>query len=227
MKALSTLKSAIDKSSLGIIALVLLTPVIFPRLAHAADAQTLGQQAQIFEIKITDAKLLNQTPNQNTDAQNSLSIATVTQSDPLTVNLHDYLEQHNSPLADYTTQLLSHDNWKMVIAISFVESNMCQHNLHYNCSGIGGPGHFYAFKDFGGWIDCMSTLLTNRYGGWSLDKMNGVYVQPRSVNWGLGSKRILAQLTDLEQQSESQRRDLAQQHTDSVTALVTFADPAN
>jgi len=225
MKALSTLRSAIDKSSFGIIALVLLTPVIFPRLAHAAEPQPLESQAYL-QIKITDAGLINQTPKSNDNPQ-SLSIDTVTQSDPLTIALHDYLVDHNSPLADYTGQLLSHDNWKTVIAISFVESNMCQHNLNYNCSGIGGPGHFYAFDDFGGWIDCMSNLLTNHYNGWSLDKMNGVYVQPKSTNWAYGSKKILAQLTDLEQQADSQRRDLAQQHTDTIAALSTFAIAAN
>jgi len=145
------------------------------------------------------------------------------QADPLTVNLQAYLEDHNSPLQNYTSQLLNHDNWKTVVAISFVESNMCVHNLNYNCSGIGGPGHFYAFKDFSGWIDCMSNLLATHYQGQTLDQMNGVYVQPKSPNWVYGSKKIYAELTALEQNAEQQRVTTAQASADSVKQLATIA----
>ena len=139
------------------------------------------------------------------------------------VNLQAYLQDHNSPLQGYTTQLLSKDNWKTVVAISFVESNMCVHNLNYNCSGIGGPGHFYAFKDFGGWIDCMSTLLDSHYNGWSLDKMNGVYVQPASTNWAYGSKKIYKELTALEQNSNEQRIAMAQNSVATSTNNLQLA----
>jgi hypothetical protein len=222
MKALSTLKSAIDQSYLGIMALVLLTPVLFPKLAFAAELQTQGQSAQIFEIKVTDSSLLGSTPKPN-DNKNSLSINEITQSDPLTVSLHDYLASHSSPLADYTAELLEHDNWKTVIAISQVESNMCVHNLRFNCSGIGGPGHFYAFKNFGGWIDCMSNLLTTRYEGKTLDQMNGVYVQPKSVNWAYGSKKIYAELASLEQDANEQRITTAQANINIETANLELA----
>jgi hypothetical protein len=168
---------------------------------------------------------LDQAPKQN-DIQNSLTIDTIQQADPLTVNLQAYLQDHNSPLQSYTAQLLQYNNWKTVVAISFVESNMCVHNLNYNCSGIGGPGHFYAFKDFGGWIDCMSNLLTTRYQDKTLDQMNGVYVQPKSANWAYGSKKISAELTALEKNADQERVAMAQASASTNTAnqeLATIA----
>lgn len=207
MKALSTLKSAIDQSSfVGIIALVLLTPVFFPQLALAAELQTLGQQALVFKINA---------PLQN---QNSIVLQQIVQADPLATNLKAYLENNHSPLADYTTELLSKSNWQKIVAISFVESNMCVHHYYYNCSGIGGQEYLRKYKNFGEWIDDMSTLLDTRYNGWSLDKMNGVYVQPKSYNWGLGSKKVLADLAVLEQTSEAQRTVIAQTATNTVNS---------
>jgi len=206
MKALITLKSAIDHSSfVGIIALVLLAPMLQPQLASAAALQTSGQSpAQIFKINVSDSSVLDSAPKQN-----SITLNDIQATDPLAVNLQAFLQDNNSPLQSYVPQLLEHDNWKTIIAISFVESNMCVHNLRYNCSGIGGPGHFRQYSDFGGWIDDMGDLLATRYGGWTLEKMDGVYVQPYSANWVLGSKKIHAQLTELEKLSNSQRIDMA------------------
>lgn len=231
MKALSTLKSAIDQSSfVGIIALILLTPVLQPQLVSAAALQAQEQPtAQVFEIKIADASLLAPTPKPNI-TKTSLSIDSVKQSDPITISLQTYLESHNSPLKDYTSKLLEHRNWKTILAISFVESNMCVHNLRYNCSGIGGPGHFRQYANIGEWVDDMGTLLDDHYNGWTLDKMNGVYVQPRSANWGYGSKKMLVELTKLEQQAENQKRESAQINTNTtleLAALPTFRETTN
>jgi hypothetical protein len=212
MKALINLKSAIDQSSLvGIIALILLTPVLFPgSIAQAAGLQTLGQ-AQIFKINVSDSSLLDSTPKQNSITYNQIQA-----NDPLTVNLQAYLQDNNSPLQAYVPQLLSHDNWKTILAISFVESNMCVHNLNYNCSGIGGPGHFRQYNDFGGWIDDMGNLLDSRYSGWTLAKMDGIYVQPYSSNWKLGSTKVMGQLTELEKFSNMERTQIAK--ANEVTA---------
>jgi len=223
MKALTILKSAIDQSTIvGITALISLIPVLAPHLAFASDAQTYGQSAQIFKINISDPSVLDQTSNSNNN-QNSLSIDTVQQSDPLNVLLQGYLQDHKSPLQSYTGQILQHDNWKTVLAISFVESNMCIHNLKYNCSGIGGPGHFYTFNDFGGWVDCMSNLLATRYNGKTIDQMNGVYVQPASVNWANGSKKIYKQLSDLEELANQKRIAMAQASVQENQELATIA----
>ena len=202
MKALTTLKSAINQSSfVGIIALVSLLPVLIPNLALAAELQTSGTQALVFEINTT---LQN---------QNTLTLQQAAQKDPLTVDLKNYLADHNSPLAEYTPNLLTHDNWKMILAISFVESNMGQHHYYFNSSGIGGQQYLRKYNNYGEWIDDMSTLLDTRYNGWTLDKMNGVYVQPKSFNWGMGSKKVLAELTVLEKNANDERTTIAQTAT--------------
>jgi hypothetical protein len=208
MKALSTLKSAFNQSTLyGIIALVMLTPVLFPGIAQAAELQTQGQQSQIFEIKITDPSLLISNPNNN---QNTLTLDTVQKSDPLYTSLHSYLQAHNSPLQYYTAQLLTYSNWPMIVSISFVESDMCQHSLDYNCSGLGGQKYLRKYQNYGQWIQDMSNLLSQRYQGWTLSQMDGVYVQPVSYNWKIGSEEVLAQLTALQKNANQQRVQIAE-----------------
>src|ERR1039458_8914741 len=121
MKALLTLRYAINQSSsVGIIALVLLTPFIQPGLVSAAALQTSEQStAQVFEIKVADSSLLDSTPKQN-DVQNSITFSDIQATDPLTVNLQAYLQDNNSPLQGYTKELLAEGNWKTILAISFV-----------------------------------------------------------------------------------------------------------
>ena len=209
MKALFTLQSAIDKSALfAAAAILVLLPLMCPATIFAAELQTDGQINNALIAKIKNPDQLNQT---------SLSYQTIVVSDPLATNLKNYLQARNSPLADYVPQLLTKDNWTKVLAISQVESNMCIHNLYYNCSGIGGQEYLRKYNDFGGWIDDMSKLLDTRYNGVSLDKMNCVYVQPCSKNWAYGSKKTLAELTALEQQSQEQRIQVAK----SATAITT------
>jgi hypothetical protein len=210
MKALLTLKSAIDQSSfVGIIALVLLLPVLRPDLASAAALQTSEHKAQVFEINVSDSSLLDSTPKQN-NGQNSITLNAIQSADPLTVNLQAFLQDNNSPLQGYTKELLAHENWKTIIAISFVESNMCVHNYYYNCSGIGGQEYLRKYNNYGEWIDDMSNVLATRYNGWTLEKMDGVYVQPYSYNWKAGSTKILFQLTELENFSNAERTEIAQ-----------------
>lgn len=216
MKALLTLKSAIDQSSfVGIIALILLAPVLQPQLASAAALQTSEQAtAQVFEINVADSNLFDSTPKQN-NSQTSITLDAVQAADPLTVNLQAFLQDNSSPLQAYTNQLLTHPNWKTIVAISFVESNMCTHSYYYNCSGIGGQEYLRKYKNYGQWISDMSNILATRYNGWSLQKMDGVYVQPYSSNWKVGSTTIYSQLTALEQTANQQRVAIAQASVNS------------
>jgi hypothetical protein len=228
MKALSTLKSAIDHSSfVGIIALILLAPVLRPDLASAAALQTSGQStAQVFEINVSDPSLLGSAPKQN-NSQNTITLNDIQSTDPLTVNLQAFLQDHNSPLQGYTGQLLAHDNWPTIVAISFVESNMCVHSVYNNCSGIGGQEYLRKYDNYGQWIDDMSNVLATRYNGWSLKKMDGIYVQPYSYNWKIGSEQILNQLTELQKFSDMERTQIAQANSltqQSNQQLATIAE---
>jgi hypothetical protein len=90
---------------------------------------------------------------------------------------------------------------------------MCTHSYYYNCSGIGGQEYLRKYNNYGEWIDDMSNVLTTRYNGWTLDKMDGIYVQPYSYNWEIGSKKIFGQLTELENFSNMERAEIARANT--------------
>jgi hypothetical protein len=230
MKALSTLRSVIEKAVI-IISLLSTIFMVYPEIVLASQLPTDGQTAQVFEIKVTNPDLLtsNKTENPNiTPTSTSVTLTDLAAADPLNADLHQYLVDHNSPLADYTTQLLTKDNWDKVIAISFVESNMCVHNYYFNCSGIGGQEYLRKYKNFGQWIDDMSTLLDSRYNGWSFAKMDGVYVQPYSPNWKLGAESTFTDLATLQQKADSERQvALASQPVSGPLALATFVDSGN
>jgi hypothetical protein len=226
MNALSNLKSAIDQSSskIGIIALIMLIPVIFPRLAFAAELQTLGQQNQIFEIKITDSSVLSQSPKQN-----SLSIDTVAKNDPLVVSLKQYLEKHNSPMAEYAGEIIKQPQWQRALAISYVESHMGRYCHSNNCSGIGGAPGMKSWRKYAtklDWFKDMCQLMEKpiyKVKYTTFKQMNGVYVQPGSANWINGATKKFNDLMAITAQSEIERQELAQ----SITALATFPETIN
>ncbi len=226
MKALFSLKSAIDQSSskIGIIALVMLIPVIFPRLAFAAELQTVGKQNQIFEIKITDSGLLSQSPKQNL-----LTIETVAQNDPLVIALKQYLKDNDSPLGEYAAEMVKLPQWQRALAISYVESHMGKYCFNNNCSGMGGaPGTptWRKYQTKLDWFIDLTELLEKpiykeKYT--TFKKMNGVYVQPGSANWINGATKKYNDLIAITSQAEIDRQELAQ----TITALATFPENIN
>ncbi len=112
--------------------------------------------------------------------------------------LRDYLAIQKSPLAEDDAALdalLRARNMKMILAISFVESNMCKKQIYNNCSGIGGS-KIRQYPDFSGWVDDFDDLLERRYKDLPVEKFLGYYVQPGSQNWVDGVYQILG---DLEQ----------------------------
>lgn len=233
MKALSTLKSAINHSSyVGIFALIILMPVIFPHSVSAAELQTSGQQALVFEVKTT-----NSNQNSNLNNNNSISLATVTQADPLVAKLQAYLIKKNSPLAESADKLVLYPSWQRALAISFVESNMCRFTPKvktkqgwvesHNCSGIGGE-KYRIYGSYEEWFSDMSNLLNKpNYINRPIEKFLGYYVQPGSPSWLHGVKDTEAELAEMETQSDSERQTLAQKHNANIIALATFPEFGN
>src|SRR5438132_1564659 len=120
MNALSNFKSAIGQSShVGIIALISLIPVIVPHLALAAELQTSSKQNQIFEIKVSDPNITDQTPKPND--QNLLTIQTIQDNDPLVIALKQFLNDNDSPLGEYAPEIVKQPQWQRALAISYVE----------------------------------------------------------------------------------------------------------
>lgn len=237
MKALLTLKSAIDQSSfVGIIALILLTPMLQPQLALAAALQTAEQQpAKIFEIKVTDSSLLDPAPKSNI-TQSSLAIQTVEDNDPLVIKLKKFLDDNDSPLGVYAPEMIKEPQWPRALAISYVESHMGRDCYDNNCSGIGvKPGHplWRKYNTKLDWFIDLNKLLEKpiykeKYT--TFKKMKGVYVYPGSNSWVYGAEQKYNQIMALITEAENESRAMAQKaqyRNMELAALPTFSETTN
>jgi hypothetical protein len=106
-----------------------------------------------------------------------------------------YLTDKHSPFADddaTLTALASAKNMKLILAISFVESNFGQHCYFFNCSGIGGSvPNLRKYKNYAEWVADFDKLLEEHYKGLAPEKFLGLYVQPGSPNWIFGVRQVL------------------------------------
>jgi len=223
MKALFTLKSAKEIGLISFIFLITL-PLIYPevplaQIALASDAQTGENQPLVFQIK--DPTLIQKLQN------SSLSYQAVVDNDPLVMKLKVYLEEHNSPLAEYADQMILQPQWQRALAISWVESNFGIHCANNNCSGIGvAPGHpaWRKYETKLDWFKDMCQLLEKpiykeKYT--TFEKMKGIYVYPGSNSWVYGAKTKYAELMALTKEAEEEK--LAQSQTYPIaTALGTI-----
>jgi hypothetical protein len=193
--SLNVLRPAKDKIAV-LFAILSLVNWIAP--VTKAHAQVLVQEnSQVFEVKTTPGSTLN-SENQNPKNKNEA----IEKKSKL---LRAYLEKKGSPLATYTDILLAQKDWKTIIAISNAESTMGKHCYYNNCSGIYGRyDQGYAglkrYETKADWIVDLQSLLSKRYEGWTLDKMNGIYVYPRSTSWIRATSSIYTQLNQVQQQ---------------------------
>ncbi len=110
-----------------------------------------------------------------------------------------YLESKQSPLVNIVDTLAELKHWKLVLAISNSESSLGKRCHSNNCSGIGvEPGHplWREYKTKADWAKDLDKLLERRYKNWTLEEMNGVYVQPGSKNWILAARQILEEMQE-------------------------------
>lgn len=94
----------------------------------------------------------------------------VTYQDKRITRLTQYLQDHNSPLADFSAYIIEQSDangidWTLLTAISGKESGYCAHipQASYNCWGIGGASNMYYFKGYQDAIIYEAQLLGNDY----------------------------------------------------------------
>lgn len=174
-------------------------------VTRAANAEIGEQKSLVFEINPDQLRLASE--NQNTEQrQNDLKLKKVHRKVEL---VREYLENKNAPLADYTEIILAQEDWKLILAISNAESNMGKRCYYNNCSGIYGRFDMgYAglkkYETKAHWIVDLQNLLDRRYEGWTLDKMNGVYVYPRSQSWYAATSTVYNALDKIEKQVDKE-----------------------
>lgn len=113
--------------------------------------------------------------------------------DPRIAALKQYLEAKKSPMAAIPETLLAQGNVKLIIAISFAESNYCRQIPkqlvkgawipNYNCWGVGGSSGLQKYgSDISAAVIKFNTFLNSSpkkkpYAKQTFDEMNGVYCQ--------------------------------------------------
>ena len=122
------------------------------------------------------------------------------QETQLNDQVRQYLESKNSPLAEDVEHLISLKHWKLLIAISAIESQYCLRQLSFNCWGIGGDEsyrHYNSFQEAATDADALITRWQER-GRWhTVEDMNCHYVVPCNENWVRVVNLVLSELNAL------------------------------
>lgn len=111
--------------------------------------------------------------------------------------IQEFLVSKKSPLAPETDFLLEQKHWKLLIAISAIESQYCKRQLGYNCWGIGGDSAYRHYSSYQIAIVDANNLIEKwqQKGRWlTVSDMNGSYVQPHSPNWERVVNQVLGEL---------------------------------
>jgi len=153
-----------------------------------------------------DFNLIKQKQNLQQPAVYSPAPPAFVMENKLEQAIKSFLEAKKSPLASDTGYLLTKPHWKLIIAISAIESQYCKRQLNYNCWGItkkgGGYRKFLSWKEG---IDATDELITkwqNKKKWLTIEAMNCSYVVPCSDNWVKVVKNNVAALDRLEIKSQ-------------------------
>mgnify|MGYP001608921987 CR=1 FL=1 len=114
--------------------------------------------------------------------------------------LRAYLTSKKTSFVEATDIIAEQKHWKLILAISFAESTFGRNCVDNNCSNIGvKPGHEYwrKYDSLGGGVKDFNKLLERKYSDWTLEEMNGVYVQPKNPNWLMATRQVLEDLQEL------------------------------
>lgn len=110
-----------------------------------------------------------------------------------------FLESKDSPLAPHTDLLLKQEHWKLLVAISAIESQYCTRQLGNNCWGIGGDSAYKHYNSVEDAIIDANALITRwqSRGRWlTVEDMNCHYVVPCNPNWVAVVNKVLNQMNE-------------------------------
>lgn len=110
-----------------------------------------------------------------------------------------FLESKQSPLANEVETLLAQKHWRLLIAISAIESQYCKKQLGFNCWGVGGDSAYRYYSSYRAAIIDANDLITHwqEKGRWlTPEDMNCHYVQPCNSNWVYVVNKVLGELPE-------------------------------
>ena len=115
--------------------------------------------------------------------------------------IKEYLEKKESPLSDHCEKLAEQKHWRLLIAISAIESQFCKRKIAFNCWGLGGDSNYQKYAGYDEAIVAANDLIEKwqRRGRWlTVDDMMGSYVVPGSPNWKRTVEGTLGELEGIE-----------------------------
>ncbi len=183
------MRSLPDQILVGLTLMAMFTWV-FPQHALAQSIQATTS-SNAFEIEILKENSLFADAGENLAAREIPGTKVAI--------LKDYLASKNSPLTEHVEVLLLQPNWKLVLAISHAESNMCKRQLGNNCWGIGGVTYHRFYPTFSEGIEDADALLQKYIAG-GLDTPERImrrWVGWHNYNWVKATNQILAQIENL------------------------------
>ena len=113
--------------------------------------------------------------------------------------LEAYLKTKDSPLAEHTEKILEQKHWKLIVAISRIESQHCKIQKGFNCWGIGGDSAYRIYENYDEAIQDANDLIEHwqQKGKWlTPEEMNCSYVVPCNQNWVDVTKAELANIEE-------------------------------
>lgn len=119
----------------------------------------------------------------------------------------EYLKSKKSPLASHLDTLLEQEHWKLLIAISAIESSYCKRQIGNNCWGItDSSGAYKSYESFDEAIIDANGLITRwqARGRWlTIQDFNCHYVVPCNENW----VNVVTQVHSELEKIENEQRD--------------------
>ena len=115
----------------------------------------------------------------------------------LAEKIEKYLAEKKSPLAEYSEALAGQKHWRLIIAISHIESGWCKKGTAHNCWGIKGSSGYRKYAGYEEAITDANRVIEKQQerGRWlTVDDMNGSYNQPGSPNWAKVVKGTIREL---------------------------------
>lgn len=135
-------------------------------------------------------------------APTSASQTSTAQASQLNKDIQAFLEDKDSPLTPETELLLQQKHWKLLIAISAIESQYCKRQLGWNCWGIGGDSAYRKYPSIREAIVDANNLIEHwqQKGRWlTIEDMNCHYVVPCNPNWVKVVTQVLGEMNQYEQ----------------------------
>lgn len=172
-----------------------LAGVLVLSFPHIVSAQVIQETPLIFQVNEVNLAQFGGTQRNYLAEALAGNIPPIVE-DPRVVLLRTYLESKKSPLAAEAEILLNQYHYRLIIGISFAESNFCKIQIRpNNCWGIGG-GNPESYETLSDGIIRANNLIQKYHGnGMTTPKlMRNTWVGWTNHSWVLAVDQVTSHL---------------------------------